>query len=238
MFGLRLQLVSLFFSCSLVLAAQCVDEPDSLVHNRQPFVKQMVRPTLLVAASTGVAFLIDKPAQDFMRSSQSPFGDDFTRITNYLGDKKIMIPALAATLCSSYLFNDSRLKRTSWDAVKSLVMASIVTEAFKTTTGRARPFMNEGPHSFHPFSGADYYKSLPSGHATVAFAIFTPYAETYSRWIYLVPASVAYSRIYKNKHWFSDVVVGGGLGFLSGYFFSHHPQKRIVLIPGGVTVYF
>jgi membrane-associated phospholipid phosphatase len=218
--------------------AQTVAESDSTIIIRQPFVKQMVKPTLFVAAGTSVAFLLDKPAQSVMLRSQSAFGDDFTRISNYLGDKKIMVPALAATLGSSYLLNDSRLKRTSWDAVKSLVVASIVAEAFKTSAGRARPFMNEGPHSFHPFNGADYYKSLPSGHATVAFAIFTPYAETYSRWLYLVPASVAYSRMYKNKHWFSDVVVGGGLGFLSGYFFSHHPRKKIVLIPGGVTVYF
>lgn len=222
----------------LASVAQPVVEVDTLAFKRQPFVKQMVKPTLVVAATTGVAFMLDKPVQNLMLNSQSAFGDDFTRISNYLGDKKIMIPALAATLGSSYLLNDSRLKRTSWDAIKSLVAASIVTEVLKTSAGRARPFMNEGPHSFHPFNGADYYKSLPSGHATVAFAIFTPYAETYSRWIYLVPASVAYSRMYNNKHWFSDVVVGGGLGFISGYFFSHHPRKKIVLIPGGVTVYF
>ncbi|HLW07688.1 MAG TPA: phosphatase PAP2 family protein, partial [Marinilabiliaceae bacterium] len=82
----------------------------------------------------------------------------------------------------------------------------------------------------------DSYKSLPSGHASLAFAVFTPFAENYSRWLYAIPISVAFGRVYQNKHWFSDVVVGSSIGFISGWLFTHN--KNVQLLPNGVIVKF
>jgi hypothetical protein len=47
---------------------------------------------------------------------------------------------------------------------------------------------------------------------------------------------VAAGRVYQNKHWLSDGVLGGTIGFGSGYLFAHHPNVEI--IPGGVRVFF
>ncbi len=63
--------------------------------------------------------------------------------------------------------------------------------------------------------------SFPSGHTAVAFLgaefIYQEFKHK-SIWYgvagYVVATSVAYHRIYNNRHWFSDVVAGAGFGIL------------------------
>ncbi|TAJ15379.1 phosphatase PAP2 family protein [Marinilabiliaceae bacterium JC017] len=227
------------FLCFFSMNAQySATNSDSLATSKYSFNHQMKWNTIGVASAFTVALLLDEPVKYFVEGHQSDGMDDITDVTNVFGEKTIMIPALAATLGAGYIFKDDKLTRTSWNAVKAVATTAIATEILKYSTGRARPFMGEGAYSFDPFNGADEYKSMPSGHVSLAFAIFTPFAESYSRWLYLVPATVLYSRIYKNKHWFSDAVLGGGLGFLSGYFFTHHPRKKIQFFGNGMVIYF
>ncbi len=82
------------------------------------------------------------------------------------------------------------------------------------------------------------YQSFPSGHSLVAWATFTPFAESYSKWIYLIPASVSFSRLYKNKHWMSDVVMGGGLGYLAGLYFHKRKNQKVIFNGQGVVIKF
>lgn len=206
-----------------------------LCETYQPKLKRNV---LVTTVGVGVAFMFDKPIQSWMMDHQSDFGDNITDVTNVFGEKKVMVPALGATLGLSYLIKDDKLKRASWNAVKAVAVTALTTEGLKISLGRARPYMDNGPGYYKPFENDDQFKSLPSGHVSLAFAIFTPYAETYSRWLYAVPASVAFARMYKNKHWFSDVVLGGGLGFISGWIFTHHPGKRIQFSANGLIVLF
>ncbi|MBI9064830.1 MAG: phosphatase PAP2 family protein, partial [Marinilabiliaceae bacterium] len=186
----------------------------------------------------GVAVALDKPMQNWMVDHQSTFGSDIADVVSVFGEKKIIIPALGVTLGVSYLIKDEKLKRASWNAVKAVAVTALATEGIKVAAGRARPFVDEGPHFYQPFSKTDRYMSLPSGHTSLAFAVFTPYAETYSRWIYVLPASVGFARMYNNKHWFSDVVLGGSIGFISGWIFTHYPRKNIEVSANGIVVFF
>jgi membrane-associated phospholipid phosphatase len=89
--------------------------------------------------------------------------------------------------------------------------------------------------------GADY-QSFPSGHSTTAFAAAAAVqAETgewwpHAQWIlrptlYGGAALVALSRIYEDKHWASDVVLGSAIGAFAGLKvvrFNHtHEGNRI-----------
>ncbi|MBS1567678.1 MAG: phosphatase PAP2 family protein [Bacteroidetes bacterium] len=66
------------------------------------------------------------------------------------------------------------------------------------------------------------YSSFPSGHTAEAFAgaelLFQEYRHI-SPWYgiagYTAAAATGYLRMYNNKHWFSDVVAGAGVGMLS-----------------------
>ena len=97
-------------------------------------------------------------------------------------------------------------------------------------------------------NGADYL-SFPSGHTAEAFASAEFLMQEYkdvSVWYgiggYAVATSVAYLRMYNNKHWLNDVIGGAGLGIIStrlAYIlypkikkiFSHTPIPDSVLMP-------
>lgn len=61
--------------------------------------------------------------------------------------------------------------------------------------------------------------SFPSGHVALAFTgaelMRMEYGTAYGIAGYAVAASVAFLRLYNNKHWFNDVIMGAGIGILS-----------------------
>jgi len=92
--------------------------------------------------------------------------------------------------------------------LSNIIMTSTVT-ILKNVTHEERP------------NGSDYL-SFPSGHTAEAFASAEFLMQEYknvSVWYgisgYAVATSVAYLRMYNNKHWFNDVVAGAGFGILS-----------------------
>lgn len=69
------------------------------------------------------------------------------------------------------------------------------------------------------------YNSFPSGHAFTAFAgaelIRLEYGRRYPGIAvmgYVVASGVGFMRMYNNRHWFSDVLMGAALGILSARF--------------------
>jgi membrane-associated phospholipid phosphatase len=184
------------------------------------------------------AFAMDKPFIDFVRSGQNRLLDQYTHHANYLGSKKVILPLSAAVYAGGLALGDKTLQNTSFNAFKSILTASSVTISLKYLTGRSRPYVREGAYAFDPFPQDKHeYRSLPSGHSTLAFAFFTPFAERYSRWLYAIPFSVGLSRIYKDDHWTSDVVLGSAIGFLAGYFFEHK-NRHIEFSLNGIVVKF
>ena len=220
--------------------AQIKPEKDirSFEKDMMYYRKNVVKISVIAGVSSVLALSLDEPMHRFIQNNQNTFADGFANGVNIFGEKLFIVPAVGLSWGAGYLFKEDKLKQTSWNAIKSIAVTAISTEILKISVGRARPFMEEGAYSFHPFSNEDYYKSLPSGHVSLAFAAFTPYAETYSRWLYVFPTSVAFARMYKNKHWFSDTVIGAGLGFFSGWIFTHHPKSQIQVSSNGIIFYF
>jgi membrane-associated phospholipid phosphatase len=121
-------------------------------------------------------------------------------------------------------------------AVSAIVVATnlFVTQGFKLALARGRPYVAtcDGPDP-HPSCGADdSYQSMPSGHASSTFVTAgLVCASQRALPIYgrgrggalacasLVAAATATAalRVIADKHWLSDVLVGGTLGFALGY---------------------
>ncbi|HMR84678.1 MAG TPA: phosphatase PAP2 family protein, partial [Niabella sp.] len=71
-----------------------------------------------------------------------------------------------------------------------------------------------------PFS-KHQYSSMPSAHTSIAFTMATVLVQEFpqEKWLAPVAYSVAsltgISRIYHNRHWASDVVLGAALGYFT-----------------------
>lgn len=79
--------------------------------------------------------------------------------------------------------------------------------------GRARPLLliQDGVFGFFFHSLSDQFRSFPSSHAAFSFAFAALLGRTRS--LLLLATSLSLLRVLANKHFLSDVVVGGLIGF-------------------------
>lgn len=116
-------------------------------------------------------------------------------------------------------------------STEAIVLATGITGVLKGALGRSRPYVtrDSNPHDFtfgKGFVGEDR-SSFPSAHTAVAFAAASSVtSELAHLWpghtalvapiLYGGATLVAAGRMYHDKHWASDVVLGAGLGIFSG----------------------
>jgi membrane-associated phospholipid phosphatase len=129
---------------------------------------------------------------------------------------------------------------------EALYLAQTLVKLVKGLAGRARPQLDiDDARSFkfgRGFRDEDNYRSFPSGHAGMAFAAASAVTSETSKWWpkstwYVAPvmyggaALVSISRMYDNKHWASDVIMGAAIGTFSGLkvvrYHHSHPNNRI-----------
>jgi membrane-associated phospholipid phosphatase len=120
---------------------------------------------------------------------------------------------------------------------EAVVVGSLFAGVMKDFFGRARPFVHPPTDStgFDPnnwqigrgLRQGDSYRSFPSGHSVAAFAAAAAVANETSRWwpdwkwvigpaMYGGAALVGVSRMYNNRHWASDVMMGAAIGTFAG----------------------
>lgn len=139
-----------------------------------------------------------------------------------------------------------RLADLGLHGTEAVVLATVVTGTIKGAAGRARPFVvgDTNPRDFKFGRGfsKEGYTAFPSGHTTTAFAAASAVTAETSRWwpqstwyvgpvMYGGAAMVGLSRMYHNKHWASDVILGAGIGTFSGLkvvkYQHSHPGNRL-----------
>jgi membrane-associated phospholipid phosphatase len=115
----------------------------------------------------------------------------------------------------------ARLVLAAWSVRLGFVFTAtalpgLFAAIIKRIIGRARPFVSGGdPYLYMPFHWRADYASLPSGHATTAFAALVAIGAIFPQaralmWIYAV--LIAISRVVVWAHHPSDVVAGAIVG--------------------------
>jgi membrane-associated phospholipid phosphatase len=124
-----------------------------------------------------------------------------------------------------------RVADLGWHGTEAVLLAEGLGYVIKGAAGRARPYLSNDarPHDFSfgaGFSGGDH-RSFPSGHTYTAFAAASAVTSETKLWwprsvwvigpvMYGGATMVGLSRMYHNKHWASDVVMGAAIGTFSG----------------------
>jgi len=169
----------------------------------------------LAPEAVGLAVLLnnDIPLYDKMAlgDSRKPWLDHSMPAVSSLGDG--FIEFAGAALAEK--FGDARLARTSAVAMQGLAVVAVYSTVLKTAAWSNRPSQDDTAHRFWDFSQSS--TGFPSGHAFSAFCAAEVYGAEYGRWwTYPFACLIAYSRIYNQAHWPSDVYAGTLLGIAAG----------------------
>ncbi|MBY0245528.1 MAG: phosphatase PAP2 family protein [Sphingobacteriaceae bacterium] len=201
--------ITLLFS-NLMILAQEKDSLTLLKNNRTNYKKiaPYIIPTTLLVYGASSLYVdgvrnIDYQFQKKISASQPNFSSNIDSYTQYLP---------AATIVGLELLGvkgKNHNKDKIFIFALSFAMYNGIVRIQKNVHARLRPDESE-------------FNSFPSGHTTTAFATAELLNQEYKNtqpWVgylgYVVASGTGIMRMYNNKHWFSDVVMGAGVGIVS-----------------------
>jgi membrane-associated phospholipid phosphatase len=118
-------------------------------------------------------------------------------------------------------FDDPEVRLTGRAVIEAWSFSTAITTVLKVALGRNRPYMNRGNLQYDWLEFEDDRWSMPSGHATSAFAISSVLSVRIDRpWatagLYSLALVAVMNRIYDDKHWLSDTILGASIGTAVG----------------------
>jgi membrane-associated phospholipid phosphatase len=131
---------------------------------------------------------------------------------------------------------------TGLRAVEAIAVSGVLGKVAKGAFGRARPRVN-GADAWDAEFGRGFslsdgdHESMPSGHATAAFAFAAAVtsevhhrAPRHAHWVgvasFGLAAATAYARMHADAHWLSDVTAGAVLGSATGWAVTRWHRTR------------
>ena len=126
------------------------------------------------------------------------------------------MPSLVAATVVPYVAGNHRLARAALRVGIGYAAADIAGGMLRVAEARHRPDATNDAWRFRPLRPQGEWGSMPSAHVTHAFAIAAGVSEASGRpWVsrvaYSLATLVAMDRVYRQRHWTSDTVVGAML---------------------------
>ena len=194
--------------------------------------------TLGVLGATSLTYAFDKDIQQKLQANTSRSMNKAADVGSVIGDPFVHIGIAALVYGTAVVAESSKWREMGIMMGEALILSDASSLILKEATGRGRPDASSGKADFKPFGFKSGYDSFPSMHTSSSFALASILASAedtiaLKTSYYLAAGFVAFSRVYKNKHWASDVVFGAALGELSGRVVTnfHTSEKKITLVP-------
>lgn len=194
---------------SLYASDKDVVKFDSCSRKTHPFkATQLIAPISLIAVGSVITAVprfksaIDMPIADAVRgaSLHKTSADNFTMFVP-------LVAVYGLNLCG--VRGKHNYRDLTMMVATSSIIAGALSFGLKYATNVKRP-------------DGSSFDSFPSGHTTIAFMGAEILRQEYkhiSAWYgvggYLVAGATGALRIYNNRHWLTDVMVGAGIGILS-----------------------
>jgi membrane-associated phospholipid phosphatase len=190
---------------------------------------------LIGAGTVLIMETADKPIRDIvLKNNQNyyhSFPIEFGRVWGEIYSPIVFFGGYAVY---SLIANDIGTRKIAYEIGQASIYAGVINLLLKIAVGRARPYLNEGPTTFHPFSSImnQDYHSNPSGHSTVAFVISTVLSRNAKPvWLkvlaYLPAVLTLVSRVYQDQHWSSDDLLGAAFGyFIAKWVVDQHENNQ------------
>jgi len=215
---MKTTITSLLVLFCIATYAQTVPSQDSLVPVPQKAItlqktskltyKEFIIPAVLI--SYGAIALESKSLKNFNNTINKEINLDHPHRSIHVDDYSQFAPGVAVFGLQAFGIKG---KNSAMDEAIIYAMSIGISTVVVTPLKRAT-------HVMRPDISAD--NSFPSGHTTIAFASAELLRREYwdvSPWIgvagYAVATGTGFLRIYNEKHWFSDVVAGAGIGIAS-----------------------
>lgn len=191
---------------------------------------------IIITGMTSTTILFDHMIKNNLRKDRKSTVMQLSTLPdNVLGSSKVMGSGAIAAWSFGHLSGDYKLQETSRLALESIVFSAAIVTGMKSYFHRSRPYASSSSSNWKGPNSKSYpsVMSFPSGHSACAFTVATVISEQYSDiemapWIsYSLAAITAWSRVYLNKHWASDVIAGAAIG--------HYTAKMVIGLENSYT---
>jgi membrane-associated phospholipid phosphatase len=208
--ALSLWTVMLWLGGGAALHAQSIPAPD-------PYLTARWESSDWVAVGVVAGATAERVRIAFQKN-RSALADVLERVGWWYGTPLFTAPASLLTIGAGALLDDNDVRDTGILMGELLLSALLIQQPVRIIVGRARPFTGEGHLSFRPFTFADPHGSFISGHSWSAFGISNIVARQIDQpWVsvslYSLATLTALSRLYADKHWLTDVILGSVAGY-------------------------
>ncbi len=185
-------------------------------------------------AITTVIIGMDEPLSQPFFDWQTNVGTSFGKTGKFLGSVPFQLSISGIALGAGAIAHSKPLINFALDNLQAQVYTGGLTWLVKELSTRARPRTGGGAYSWHgPFGkSGDAYASFFSGHASISYCTATMiFLHSHKKWwvgliSYTAATGVAISRIQKQAHWASDIILGSVVGSAVASFVYKQQEKR------------
>ena len=188
------------------------------------FVKDFTASHFLVIGMTGFGLAavsnFDELNSTYVQNRY--YDSKYLRNVNEFGTLRIVAPSSAALFGLTLLTDNQKLQDAAFTSFQAVINTAITVNISKFMFARSRPNEDDGAYDFDFFHPGE--TSFPSGHASTAFALFTPwvayYPNIFTYSLLAIPLSTSIARIADGKHWLTDVTAGALIGSYWGIYLA------------------